>query len=313
MFQRFYPVLLLAWLTVFFFTAAVGAPEKSNKIAILFPDVSEVHGHLFQGLIEGIQSVPGYEFNVFRVDEATTRNDILAHIHEKNIAGIIALGQTSYKLAESLNSTMPVVAGGMVVTPPGVSGISLTADPEAFFRNLQILSPGIVRVHLVYTDTSLGWLMDKITGTSEKYGIKVQSYRAENAREAIGLYKTIYETIQGDREAVWLPLDNVVPYNILLPGLLQMAWEKNVTVFSNNIQHARQGVLFALYPDHYKQGRRLVSILAQHLDNQSAGDILLTSVDVKVAVNIRTAGHLNQKYSRPILEKIDQIYPAYND
>lgn len=311
MFRRLFFTAILTVLAACY--VSTNAQAATARIAILFPDVSEVHGHLFQGLIEGIKSVSEYEFDVIKVTEATTQEDIIARVKKQNIAGVIALGQTSYKLAETLNDTMPVVAGGMVVTPPGVTGISLTADPEAFLRNLQILSPGVVNVHLVYTDASLGWLMDRIKSTAEKYGVTLQAYRAENAKDAIGYYKTALDTINAKNEALWLPLDNTVPYNLLMPTILQTAWERDITVFSNNIQHARQGVLFALYPDPYKQGRRLVSILTQRLDSKKRADILLTSVDVKVAVNVRTATHLKLKYTKPILDRIDQIYPAIND
>lgn len=200
----------------------------------------------------------------------------------------------------------------MVSTPPGINGISLSADPQAFFNRLQLLAPRINRVFYVYSQFNNGWLIERARKESDKYGIEFVSLRVNDVMQATKQYKSILKSMKTETDALWIPLDNVTPMNLLLPNILQTAWDKNFTIFSNNLQHTRRGTLFSLFPDHYREGRRLVALLEQRLIDNTKQAVLLPSVDLKIAVNIRTAHHLSMRFNKEMISKFDLIYPSHN-
>lgn len=297
-----------------FYQSPVLANHKNAKpleIAILYPTVSKQYSGMFERLIDGITSIPGFHFNTFRINANTSAAAVKQWSKKHKIAGYIALGQSTYKLLETMKTDLPLIAGGMVATPPGITGISLSGDPEVFFRQLQLLNPDITRIFFVYSKKNNGWLIPRARKVSQKYDIEFVPLQVRNVKQATLQYNIVLQSVRPRTDAIWIPLDNVAPIDILLPEILQVSWNKHITVFSNNILHARRGALFALYPDQYKQGRRLVALLHRHLNRKHKRAELYPSVDLKTAVNVRTATHLDMRYSREMIKKFDQIYPAY--
>jgi putative ABC transport system substrate-binding protein len=305
-------VLLLALCLVFIWPAhADHKAEKEPHIAILYPTVSKQYTAMFDDFIAGIKSVPGYEFIIHRADKDTTSDSINQWSKEQDVQGYIALGQTTYKLVDSLDSELPLIAGGMVATPPGISGISLSGEPEAFLSQLQLLNPEINRVYFVYSKKNNSWLADRARAVSKKYNIEFVPLQVDSLKQATLQYNIVLQSVQPRTDAIWIPLDNIAPLDLMMPEILQVAWDKHITVFSNNMLHASRGVLFSLYPDNNKQGRRLVSLLQRHLDNNNIIPQLYPSVDFKIAVNMRTAAHLDMHYSKDMIKTFDQVFPAY--
>ncbi len=287
------------------------AEVKALQIGVLYPTVSREYSSMFKQLIAGIKSKTGVVIRTYRINENTTPDDIKEWSEKLNISGFIALGQQTYKLANLLDSDLPLVAGGMVATPPGISGISLSAQPEAFFRQLRKTNPKISRVFFVYSQRNNGWLIPGARSLSQKYKVEFVPLKVNDFRQATLQYQIVLNSVDPQKDAIWLPLDNVAPLNILLPEILRVSWDKKVTVFSNNLSHARRGVLFALYPDHFKQGKRLLALVQNRIDSLITTAELYPSKNLKTAVNVRTASHLNIRFSREQLKNIDQVYPAY--
>jgi putative ABC transport system substrate-binding protein len=303
---------MAAFSLLIFLGLANAEPEQSlPRVAVLYPTVSKQYSSMFDQIIQGVTSVQGYDFVLRRIDDTITHSELREWAARNNIQAYIALGQNTYRLAELLHEELPLIAGGMVATPPGVTGISLTADPEAFFRHLQIINPEIRRVFLIYSKQNNGWLIPHGRQTSKQYGIEFVPLEIENLQQTILQYQTVLRSMQPATDALWIPLDNMAPMDVLLPEILQASWEKRITVFSNNLAHVRRGVLFSLFPDHYLQGRRLVALLRTRLENNNQPAVLLSSVDLKIAVNMRTASHLNLQFSKELQASFDQIYPAY--
>lgn len=303
-------ILLVICLTTNSF--ADSTPDNLSKIAVLYPTVSKEHNEMFLKYIEGITSISGYNFIPLRITDKITVQGLSQWSIKNKIKGYIALGQTTYKLVISLKTDLPLIAGGMVSTPPGINGISLSADPQAFFNRLQLLAPRINRVFYVYSQFNNGWLIERARKESDKYGIEFVSLRVNDVMQATKQYKSILKSMKTETDALWIPLDNVTPMNLLLPNILQTAWDKNFTIFSNNLQHTRRGTLFSLFPDHYREGRRLVALLEQRLIDNTKQAVLLPSVDLKIAVNIRTAHHLSMRFNKEMISKFDLIYPSHN-
>ncbi|MDH5472300.1 MAG: hypothetical protein OEY61_05535 [Gammaproteobacteria bacterium] len=286
--------------------------NETPRIAVLFPTVSEQHSQMFDQIINGIRSIPGYSFYPFRVTSESNSDQLREWSEQNFIDGYIALGQSTYKLVLATETKLPLITGGMVSAPPGINGISLSADPEAFFRYLQLLNPGVTRVYYIYSQHNNGWLTERARKISREYKIEFIALEVNDIKEATLEYKIILKSIKSKTDALWLPLDNIAPLDFLLPDILKEAWDRNFVVFSNNLQHTRRGTLFSLYPDHYKQGRRLVAMMQRRLEDNNIKPVLLASIDLNIAVNIRTAAHLEMTLEKNLLDKFDQIYPANN-
>ncbi len=311
-------IVIFAIALCLFQTTASADHKSSHKlaIAVLYPTVNKQYSNMFDELVSGITSVPGYTVHTYRVSRNTRSEDIQKWSGSLNIAGYIALGQTTYKLVDTLNRStthpLPIIAGGMVATPPGISGISLSADPEAFFRKTQLLNPDISRIFFVHSLRNNGWLIPRAREISKQYGIEFVPLQVSNVKQATLQYNIVLQSIRPRTDAIWIPLDNVAPLEILLPEILQAAWEKHITILSNNLLHVRRGALFALYPDQFKQGRRLVALLQHHILKPKMKAELYPSVDLKTAVNIRTANHLDMRYTREMKKSFDQLYPGFH-
>lgn len=311
--RPFFQILIISLFLLFYSSASIADHDINHKpsIGVLYPTVSKQYSGMFEQYINGIKTINGFNFITYRIDAETTQDDIKNWSKENSIEGYIALGQTTYKLIDGLDVEQPLIAGGMVATPPGISGISLSGDPEAFFRQLQLLNPNINRVFFIYSQANNGWLIQRARDISKKYNIEFVPLQVENIKQATMQYNIILKSVRSRTDAIWLPLDNIAPMDILLPAILQVSWDKHITVFSNNLQHVKRGALFALYPDHDKQGRRLVALLQRHLENKNTPALLYPSVDFKTAVNIRTSTHLGMRYSKKMIKSFDQIFPSY--
>jgi len=180
-------LLLSAWpgLT----TADHQGENAPAHVALLYPTVSKQHSSLFTRLIKGIKSVPGYHFVPYRVNSSTTPARLRQWSQKENIQAYIALGQTTYRLVKAMDTQRPLVAGGMVATPPGITGISLSGDPEAFFRQLQLLNPSSNRVFFIHSKKNNGWIVKRARKISAKYGIEFVALQVENIKQATLQYK----------------------------------------------------------------------------------------------------------------------------
>lgn len=290
----------------------ISSADSLQRVAILYPEVSQSYSKMFEQLIEGIESVGRYEYHRLRVSNTYTSEELSKWSQTQKIDAYISLGQTTYTLVEAMNQKKTLVAGGMVATPPGITGISLSADVEAFFRNLQLLNPSINRVFFIYSEKNNGWQIRRARQISRQYGIEFVPLIVDSMHQASLQYRIVLKSMNAENDALWMPLDNIAPMQVLMPEILKYSWKRRLTVFSNNIQHARRGLMFALYPDHYQQGRRLVALLKRHIDSPTLKDELYPSVDLNVAVNIRTATHLGLRYDDIMVKSFDQIFPAFN-
>lgn len=282
------------------------------RIGVLYPAVKHQYSHMFEEYIKGISSVPNYRVSTLMVDQHTRTESVRQWTEKHQIDGFIALGQMAYRHIHALNSRRPLVAGAMVATPPGISGISMTGDPEAFLRRLQVLNPAINRVYFIYSKANNGWLISRARGIGKQYGIEFIPLKVDSLKQASLQYRIVLNSVQASSDAIWIPLDNIAPLDLLLPEILRNAWNNDITVFSNNLQHVRRGALFSLYPDSYRQGRRLVALLQRHLDSPSAPAILYPSVNLKIAVNLRTANHLQLRYNQKMIKTFDSIFPGFH-
>ena len=185
----------------------------------------------------------------------------------------------------------------------------MDGSPELFLHHLKTLAPGIERVHLVYSEKNTGWLVNIANDAAKKHNIELFLYKVDNLKQGIKNYTEILNKVESNKDAIWIPLDRVVPDKAILPKILKMAWDKNIVIFSNNPLHTKKGALFALFPDHKLVGKKLASIAVEQITANGQYKLFPT-INLKLAVNRRTASHLGLNFTKSEQRQFDIVFPA---
>jgi ABC-type uncharacterized transport system substrate-binding protein len=291
------------------FMGAKATWAKPINVAVLYPESRGGFSKIFESMLSGIREQQGVNILPGKISKSTTTEEIDRWLIEVNAQTIVALGRRSYKLSKTLKSELSVTTGALVVSPNGHSGISLAGDPETFFKHLQDLAPEVKRVFIVYSEKNTGWLIEIAKQVAEKRNIELVAYKTANIKQGFKYYDEILQQAKNGEDAIWVPLDRIVPDKTILPKILQAAWEKNIVIFSNNPLHTKKGTLFALFPDHKLMGRSLAQLVIEQFQSKSKPRVL-PATNLKLAVNRRTASHLGLSFSKSKQRQFDIIFPS---
>lgn len=301
---RFIGILLIVVLGTI---SPAGAAERGANLLILFPKLNAAYDRVFAEIVAGVNSHDGARPRTLILTESTGKEEIQQQIDADDVDAVIALGYSSYDIAQRFSDQLPVIHGGMIMTPKGQSGISLVGSPAKFFSHLEIIAPTVKRVFTVYSEENSGWLIQLAREEAKKYDIALIALAATDIRDAVHRLRDILQQARGPSDGIWLLLDKVLPDQTILPIVLEAAWKRNVVLFSNNPSHTKRGALFALFPDHYQMGYSLAELSLQQIGRRQP--VLLPLSSLKVSVNERTASHLGLRYSSDQRERFDIIYP----
>ncbi len=302
---RFIGILLISFSILV--TPAYAADVDRTNLLVLAPKLNAAYDRVFSEIITGIIAHKGIIAHIYTLTDASQQADIQKEIDAKQIDAVIALGHTSYDIAEKFHDQLPVIHGGMIMTPNGHSGISLVGSPAEFLSHLKNLAPGVKRVFTVYNEKNSGWLIKLAKAEARKSDIKLHALQATDIRHAAQQFKKILEQTEDGSDAIWLLFDKIVPDQTILPMALNVAWKKNIVLFSNNPAHAKRGALFSLFPDNEKMGYSLAELSIKQISSNTP--LVLPLSSLKVSVNERTASHLGLHYSGEQREFFDIIYP----
>ncbi len=289
--------LLWAWAVLFNFcllTAAVA--EQMPPVTVLYPDVQPPYRGVLEQIVSGIVDETKNRANSYPVYDGFDVNDLRQRLVKQNGGVIIGLGRRGMEMVKVLRVDKPAVIGALMITPEstpnGFSGISLVPDPALLFARLRQLSPQVKRVHLILNPDTNAWLIGLAREAARNQGLELMVHEARDIRAAARLYRDVLDTTRGVADALWLPPDSEgLDERTVLPMVLQEAWERNVVVFSSSASHVKRGALFALYPDNYLMGRNLAFMAMNLAKGRNA--TLSPLQDLLIAVNLRTAEHLN--------------------
>ena len=293
----------------------VMAADKTT-VAVVFPDIREPYRSVFAQIIQGIRKQAGIKVETYTLREDWDVNHLQAWLEKEDCNAIITLGTRGLKAGRSLDSGIPIVAGAVLLSPgsneEGLSGISLTPDPKKLFSQLKSLQPKIKRVTVIYHPKRNSSLIDLAQVAANAQGIKLIAIKADNLRTAANIYKDILASAAGDTDAIWLPQDPATVDNkIILPLILQQAWNKNLIVFSSNPSHIKRGVLFALYPNNVAMGTSLATLAQRKINSQQNNKSIIVPLnDLSIGVNLRTADHIGLKINKQQRRNFDLTFPA---
>lgn len=278
-------------------TETIRRNEDARRIAVVYPDLGEPYRSVFQQILSGIEQTAPDRVVSIALSDPEHPESLAEMLRKKGVTVVIALGRRGLKAASDLPATLPVVGGAVLASPedgPGATTlVSLTPDPSLLLQRLQQLAPSVRRVFTVYSARQNDWLIAFAQRAAKAQGLELVTVETDDLRTALQRFREIFETAQAGRDAIWLPQDTaVLDEQVVLPFVLQQAWDRSLIVFSSTLAHVRRGALFALYPDNVDMGRQLATTALELGNTSGQARTVQPLREVRLALNTRTAGHL---------------------
>ncbi len=308
-------ILLFVVMALALITTSSACAADEDRIAVIYPDISEPYREIFEKIIEGIEGKTGPSAANYPVNDAIDIADLKDSLLHQNVKVVIGLGRQGMKIATALGDGIKLVVGGVLTVPENeareIPVISLSPDPALLFARMKVLMPATKRVFVVYDPNLNGWLMKLAKEVARAQRLELVAYEAQDMRSAVRFYEEIFSTADGHSDVLWLPQDpTTVEESSILPLVLQESWNQSVAVFSSNFSHVRRGVLFSLYPDNLALGKSLAGLAQDILISGDDGRRgMLPLRDVQSAVNLRTAKHLELNPAQ--LHGFDTTFPEH--
>jgi putative ABC transport system substrate-binding protein len=274
-------------------------PLKAATLSVVYPKMNAPHNQIFDQIIDGIED----EFDgkvqlipVPRKYKAKEIAEIAIKVQSQKPDMVITLARAGFKVAQKLKGQYPLVSGALPIGPNGIAGISPVADPLVMFNHLKGLAPSVKRIHVVYSERNQ-WLIDLAKQTAKTMKLELLAYKVENVKAATKQYLSLISSVDSKNDGFWLPPDGISAHEkLVLPMLLEAAWDKHFVLFSSRPAHAKRGALFSLMPDNRTLGSKLVKmVIGMHKQATNPG--VQPTKQVKLAVNLRTASHLGLEYT----------------
>ncbi|MEW6353404.1 MAG: ABC transporter substrate binding protein [Pseudomonadota bacterium] len=303
---------ILAVLLLFLASGLCASAYAQPKIlAVIYPDVEEPYKNIFDEIIAGIVAYPSISVKRYTLGKNFDSDNLRAWLDAEKPAAVITLGQRGLDAARTLDEKTPVVAGAVMLSDnsaPNIIGMSLTPHPAKLFAQLHNLASAIKRVHVVYTPTQNTWLIDLAKESVTQYNLELIAHPAQSLSEAALLYQDVMNNSNTKTDAVWLLSDKSLDEDAVLDVILKTAWDRKLVMFSSNLSHAKKGALFSLYPDNQALGRTLADMAVNH--ERVNGASITPLSDVRTAVNVRAAAHLQLSITPEQRRDFGLVFPA---
>lgn len=269
-------------------------------LSVVYPDVREPYRTVLERIVRGIEL--GIKLPVKRTRVGEQANASRASRAEDACDVIVALGRGGVAAAQPHFGKRPVLVGAVFVQPgEPVAGptYSLTPDPRELFLRLKHYAPGVKRVMVIYDPAQNGRLVAGATQVARDLGLSVVAKEAHDPREAVRSYKQLLESMDAATDALWLAGDTMTDSSVVLPMVIESSWNRKLIVFSNQAAHVKNGVLFSVFPDDERLGRRLAALANEcRISGCQGAAEVFALIDLKTAVNVRTAARLGVRVAQ---------------
>jgi putative ABC transport system substrate-binding protein len=307
--SRWLVAVALIWISSL---AQFGVAHAVETVAVLYPEVREPERRLFNLIREGakdsIESA-GARAVELAIADSEDKATLPNRVRESGATRILLLGRRAYEASAGLERQYPTFAAA-VDLPVGkssrVAGITVYPDPAIVFKTLHLLAPRIERVIIVVDQQSAGWLLDAAKGAAreERLDAVIHDARSRSDGAAANQAWNVLQYGNPDTDALWVLNNTGYANEDVLPELVAESWRRHFLVFSNVVQHVREGALFAVYLDPKGLGRRAGSQVLQ--TKQGAHEIVFLQ-DLDRAVNTRVAAHLELPVSGALASSFNLV------
>jgi putative ABC transport system substrate-binding protein len=180
------------------------------------------------------------------------------------------------------------------------------------FERFKAILPAAKRVTVVYQASHSGWLVERARTALRRKGLALNEIKVDDLRQAAQEFRRVLNELKENDDILWLLQDDsVVDEQAILPLVLQVAWDRNLAVVSNNPAHVRKGVLLSVYPNNQGLGISLADLALKYVNDKKAISSGINPLrDLLVSMNTRTAEHLGIYRAGRRLEGIDLTFPV---
>jgi putative ABC transport system substrate-binding protein len=295
-------------------SVAHGAPPRG--VAVLYPETNPPYRQIFADVLNGIEQ--GLTPETVRAYSLPDPPDVAAlrrWLDQEAPAVTLTLGRVPTETYEALGLKTPHVVGALDASPqtrPQVAGVGLAVDPALLFATLKQLAPAKQRVWVVFNPAYDRWLIELAQRAAAAQHLTLQPLEAGDRRESAQQFLRIFKTADPTTDAIWLVADaGIIDSETILPTVIEQSWQRRLLVFSNSLQHIQRGVLFALYPDNIRLGRRLAELALQALRTPHAKSTIEVLRAVKRVLNLKVAAHLELSVNRDLERQFDLVLPPW--
>ena len=289
------------------FIIPCASDARTINTAVLYPEAAHPYSQVFSTIIDGIRTQTQINVKSYEITDKTRGDDVKKWLDANPADMLIVLGQKSFDVIANMNFSIPSIVSAVIRPVEPHRCICLSIAPEELIEHLLKIKPEVKRIFFVYSDKNNGWMLPDANAAAKKAGVQLIAKSAENIQEAALQYKSILNNKLGPTDAIWLPLDNILPSDVILPDILKSAWDNKYVIFSTSPFYVKRGGLFALFPDHYKLGQQIAELASQA--NNTMPERYSHARHYKSTLNVRTARHIGMHISNEGIKQYDIVYP----
>jgi len=301
------------WLFVFYLVL-ISEILHAERLAVVYPEIREPYRQIFLNIYKGIETSFEGQVSAYVLEAASTSDDLLLWLNQQKMNGAIVLGNRSMRTALSLPSSTLRIVGAVLIQPDDakLSTITLVPSPNVVFKKLVKVLPKINRVHVVYRRQN-AWFIETSTKEASKHSLKILAHGAGNAREMAYLYRQVLNNMEPGHDVLWIAPYGRSPDKAILKVILQEAWRKKLPVISSSLADVKRGALFSFYTNNIEMGKELVNFWKSEQQNTTNVINVQPTESIEIAVNLRTANHLDLFYSKKNRKAFGLMYPTPQD
>ncbi|MER2512512.1 MAG: ABC transporter substrate binding protein [Nitrosomonas ureae] len=309
--------LLTAWIVLLAMSAsAISAVSPNTVIAVLYPETGMPYQQIFSEIISGIEKgAEGAAIRSMALPDPPNLSALRHWLDQQSPTVTITLGRIATETYEALDSPIPQVIGAFeasLQTRPRIAGISLSVDPALLLDTLKKLAPAINRVWVIFNPNTDRWVVDLAQSAAPVFGLEIQTLEASDLRESARRFLDVLERAEPTTDSIWLLANSaLVDSQTILPLVVEQSWKRRLVIFSNSLQQAKYGILFALYPDNLQLGRHLAELAQSHVRQPHRAFHIEPLRAVKRVLNLKVAAHLKLSITKDIEQQFDVVLPPW--
>ena len=282
----------------------------SGPLGVVYPETREPYRQIFLSILQGIEEA--YHGQVISRELASDYKlaELEVWLKRNEYQQVIALGQRGMHSMADVKAPPRTVIGAALISPSEskYSGISLVPSPLRIVPLVRKLVPQVKRIYVI-GDISEQWIFDRSKEIFTDETLELVLIQANTIQEVALKYREVLLNMKSTSDALWISANGISLANPILNNVLEAAWNNNLVVFSSNLSDVKRGALFSFYANNRDMGNELVDFtIKMGRLNESEVRVVPTE-SVSVALNIRTADHLNLHYDKDSVKIFSLIYP----
>jgi putative tryptophan/tyrosine transport system substrate-binding protein len=292
--------------------AALTLPVNEQTIAVLYPQIKAPYHQIFASITDGIQQAFPGTTKTLQLEQQQDLASITTWLTQNKISAVISLGSHALKFVPALQAHYPVIVGATSLSSnqANLTGISMLPSPHMLLVQLKKLQPKISHVHVVLNQQKQDWWLEQAIAASKLSEHQLVVHSVTDLVGSAQQHRQVLQQVNSNTEALWLVSDHSIMDSAIMRNILEIAWDRELLVFSNMLADVQRGALFSMYPDNLAMGKSLALQLIEQLTQAKPSNKLQFLSDLLTIVNIRTAKHIGLHFTKSELQSFDLLYPV---